>query len=55
MPNNYKTYQFYAELAQMLQVEVKYLFYENGLENHEKSDFVINLNELENLLKTSYE
>ena len=55
MPNNYKTYQFYAELAQMLQVEVKYLFYENGLENHEKSDFVINLNELENLLETSYE
>lgn len=55
MPNNYKTYQFYGELAEMLQVEVKYLYYENGSDNHEKSDFVINLNELENLLVTSYE
>lgn len=55
MPKNYKTYQFYGELAEMLQVEVKYLYYENGSDNHEKSDFVINLNELENLLVTSYE
>lgn len=55
MPNNYRPYQFYSELAEMLQVEVKYLYYENGLDSHENSNFVINLNELENLLATSNE
>ena len=50
MPNNYKTYKFYAELADMMEVEVNYLYYENDSESHEKSDFIINLNELENLL-----
>ncbi len=48
MPLNFKAYQFYAELAELLDIKMNYLFYENGSEDHAKSDFVIDLEELQN-------
>lgn len=50
MPDNYENYNFYQELGLMLDLKIKYLYYENASERHDNSDFRINLDQLNSLL-----
>lgn len=52
MPNNYKAFSFYSEMAEMLSVNLSYLYYENGDNEHSKSNFTIDLQQLDNFLTT---
>lgn len=54
MPDNFKNYNFYQELGLMMNLKIKYLYYENGTEAHDKSNFRINENKL-NDLRNHYE
>ena len=49
MPDNYKNYNFYQELGVMLDLKIKYLYYENGSDRHDNSNFRINEDQLNNL------
>lgn len=50
-PRNYSDYRFFQEIADVLQLDLNYIYYENGTNNHEESDFVIDKLELQELLK----
>ncbi|SFI24182.1 glycosyltransferase family 61 protein [Halpernia frigidisoli] len=50
IPENFKNYRFFEEIGQMLNVKVDYLYYENGENDHDKSEFIIDIKNLENLL-----
>ncbi|MFC6267069.1 glycosyltransferase family 61 protein [Frigoriflavimonas asaccharolytica] len=52
MPDNYKDYNFYEEMGEILNIEVQYLYYNNEYKDHDVSEFVINIESLKNLLST---
>lgn len=51
MPDNYTSYQFYKEMGELLQLGVVYLYYENGSNTHEDSEFSVDENKLHQLIK----
>ena len=51
IPQNYRYYKFYREIGEMLDLKLSYLYYDNDDADHTKSDFIIDTNELDRLLK----
>lgn len=51
MPDNYTSYQFYKEMGEFLQLDVVYLYYENGNNTHEDSSFSVDRNKLHQLIE----
>lgn len=51
MPDNYTSYQFYKEMGELLQLDVVYLYYENGSNTHEHSGFTVDKGILHHLIE----
>lgn len=51
MPDNYMSYQFYKEMGEFLQLDVVYLYYENGNNTHEDCSFSVDREKLHQLIE----
>lgn len=51
MPDNYTSYQFYKEMGEFLHLDIDYLYYENGSNTHDNSDFIVDKDKLHQLIE----